>query len=62
MGMDVMNDLKLSYLLVVVYNLTILGGAAYLITMHDWSNWTMLLAIILLGSFSTKDDKEESKE
>lgn len=53
-----MNDLKYSYILIVIYNLTILGGAAYLITAHDWSNWTMLLAILLLGSFSTKNDKQ----
>lgn len=60
MDLDAMNDLKFSYILIVLNNLTILGGAAYLITAHDWSNWTMLLAILLLGSFSTKDDKDEN--
>lgn len=57
-----MNDLKLSYLVVVFWNLCMVGGAAYLITVHNWSPWTMLLAIILLGSFTTKDEKNDKEK
>ena len=37
-------------LLIVVYNLTILGTTVYLVSEKDWSPWWFLLAIGLLAS------------
>ena len=39
-------------LLVMIYNLCILFGAVYLVTEYDWSEWTMLLAVLLLWTIS----------
>jgi hypothetical protein len=49
-----MKDL-LAILLVMLYNLTILGGTTYLIAYLDWSPWWYLLAVLLLVSGKLKD-------
>lgn len=42
--------------LVVVYNLTLLAGASYLVYYKDASAWIYVLAIVFAGSWKT--DKE----
>lgn len=37
--------------LVLIYNLALLAGSAYLIIEHDWSSWILLLALILAASW-----------
>jgi hypothetical protein len=50
-----MKDL-LDSLLVIVYNLTILGGTVYLVAEKDWSPWWFVLSVLLMLS-KTKDKK-----
>lgn len=40
---------------VLVYNLTIIIGATYLIIAHDFSAWIYLLAILLLASWKKEN-------
>ena len=35
--------------LLCVYNLTLLGGTAYLVTVWQWSPYWFIVAILLLG-------------
>ena len=37
--------------LVLMYNLALLVGSAYLIIEHDWSSWILLLALIFAASW-----------
>jgi hypothetical protein len=39
--------------IVVLYNLSIIGGTAYLVAERGWSGWWFLFAIILLGNAKT---------
>lgn len=41
-------------LIVAIYNLCLLAGAAYLIEIYGWSNWTMFVAILLMSSSSSQ--------
>jgi len=50
-----MKDL-LDSLLVIVYNITILGGTVHLVAEREWSPWWFLLAVMLLST-KTKDQK-----
>ena len=50
-----MKDL-LDSLLVIVYNLTILGGTVYLVSEKDWSPWWFVLSVLLMLS-KTKVEK-----
>ena len=50
-----MKDL-LAILLMMLYNLTILGGTVYLVSEKDWSPWWFLLSALLMLS-KTKDKK-----
>jgi hypothetical protein len=43
--------------MLMVYNITLLSGTAYLIIQYNWSTWWFLLTVMLLGS-----DKREKKE
>ena len=40
----------IDFILVAVYNLTILGGTAYLVSEKNWSGWWFLLATLLLAT------------
>lgn len=46
----------LDTLLIICYNITILGSTVYLIEFHDWNPWWMLLAVGLLAT-SRKETK-----
>lgn len=35
---------------VAAFNFAVLAGCAYLVTVHGWSAWWFLLAILCLGS------------
>ena len=50
-----MKDL-LAIALVLVYNITILGGTVYLVAERDWSPWWFLLSVLLMLS-KTKVEK-----
>lgn len=42
--------------MILVYNLTIVAGASYLIVVYNWSMWTYLLAMFFLLSLRKNDD------
>lgn len=48
----------LSFLILVLYNVAILGFCSYIVFWRGHSGWWFLLAIILLGQFK-KNDKLE---
>ena len=43
--------------LVLVYDLMLLAGTAYLVQEYAWSMWTFLLACVLMVSVNFKDEK-----
>lgn len=43
-------------LIILLYNLTLLVGASYLVYYKDASAWLFVLAIIFAGSWSEKDE------
>lgn len=43
--------------LILVYNITILGGTVYLVAERDWSPWWFLLSVLLMLSIKMKDEK-----
>ena len=49
------------FIFAVLYNLTILGGTAYLVGEHNWSPWWFLMTVMLLAGSSTNSDKKEEK-
>lgn len=44
-------------ILVLLYNLTVLGATVFLIQECEWSPWWFLLSVMLLLSIKTKEDK-----
>ena len=45
-------------LFVILYNLTLVAGTAYLIALHGWSAWWFLAAAFFIMSYK-KGDKNE---
>lgn len=43
-------------LMILTYNLTLAGGACYLIYYKDASAWLLLLALMLAGSWKERKD------
>lgn len=41
---------------IVLYNLTLVAGTAYLIAMHDWSPWWFLLTIMFMANIFKKNE------
>ena len=46
----------LAMLLMIVYNLTILGATVYLISEKNWDPWWMLLAVALCVSYKASKE------
>ena len=46
----------LAILLMVVYNLTILGGTVYLIQFYEWNPWWILLAVLICVNYKTRKE------
>ena len=49
----------ITFIIAALYNLTLLGGTAYLVVNYQWSPWWFLLTAFLLANASSKSDKEE---
>ena len=47
------------FIFAVLYNLTILGGTAYLVGEHNWSPWWFLMTVMLLASSSSEKKEDE---
>jgi hypothetical protein len=46
---------------VLIYNLCVLAGTAYLVALHDWSPWWFLFALMILLQWERKETKENDK-
>jgi hypothetical protein len=49
------------FIFAALYNLTILGGTAYLVAEHNWSPWWFLMTVMLLASSSDKSKEKEDE-
>lgn len=45
----------ITILLLVIYNLTLLVGTAFLVQVYDWSPWWFLFTVLILGNYK-KDE------
>ena len=55
-----MKDVKelIVLLMVILYDLVLLIGTAYLVQEHGWSMWTFLLTMCFFMTAKTKDEKD----
>ena len=51
-----LNETIVSFL-ILVYNLILVAGTAYLVALHDWSMWTFLLTMCFM--LTVRTSKEE---
>jgi hypothetical protein len=42
---------------VLLYNLTLVAGTAYLVALHGWSGWWFLLTLLLMMNYNKNDEK-----
>lgn len=45
-------------LTVILYDVFLIAGTAYLVQEHNWSMWTFLLAMCFFMTARTKDEKD----
>jgi hypothetical protein len=45
----------LEIVLVLAYNLALLAGSAYMITVHDWSAWILVVALMFAASWGDRE-------
>ena len=53
-----MTDSTIVKIAILVYDLLLLAGTAYLVAIHNWSMWTFLLAAVF---FMTSKNNNETK-
>ena len=46
----------IAVIFVLLYDLVLLAGTAYLVQEHNWSMWTFLLAALFFTTAKTKKD------
>ena len=51
-----MTDSTIVKIAILVYDLALLAGTAYLVAIHNWSMWTFLLAAIFFMTSKSKDE------
>lgn len=56
-----MKDFKelIVLLMVILYDIFLLAGTAYLVEVYHWSMWTFALTMIFFMTAKTKDEKED---
>ena len=55
-----MTDSTIVKIAILIYDLLLLAGTAYLVAIHNWSMWTFLLAAVFF--MTSKNKNEENKE
>ena len=55
-----MNDDTTVKIAILIYNLVLLAGTAYLVAIHNWSMWTFLLAAIFLMTPKNNNETKSS--
>ena len=53
-----LNETIVSFL-ILVYNLILVAGTAYLVALHDWSMWTFLLTMCFMLTVRTSNEKKD---
>jgi hypothetical protein len=48
----------MNILFVLLYDITLLAGTAYLVQEYNWSMWTFLLAAVFFTTLETKKTKD----
>ena len=51
-------SLNLNIIAILLYNLCLVTGTAYLVAVYDWSPWWFLLTLLLLCNYSKTDVKD----
>jgi hypothetical protein len=54
------SSINLNIIAILLYNLCLVAGTAYLVAVYDWSPWWFLLTVVLLSNYiktNVKDDK-----
>jgi len=46
---------------IILYDLILVAGTAYLVTFHDWSLWTFLITICFFITTKRSDDSEKKE-
>lgn len=46
-------------LMVILYDVFLIAGTAYMVQEHQWSMWTFLLTMMFFMTAKTKDEKED---
>lgn len=49
------------FVVVFLYRISLLAGWAYLVQVHGWSLWWLILVLALWGSLSSEQDRVEDK-
>lgn len=52
-------SLNLNIIAILLYNLCLVTGTAYLVTVYDWSPWWFLLTILLMSSYEKNTRRDE---
>lgn len=50
--------LNLNIIAILLYNLCLVTGTAYLVAVYDWSPWWFLLTLLLICNYSKTDGKD----
>jgi len=51
-----------SYIAMLIFDLAVLAGTAYLITEHKWSEWWLVLAVLMCNGSSPRKFIEAGKK
>lgn len=51
--------MKFNIIAVMIYNLILVAGTAYLVALYDWSPWWFVLTIALMANYYRKEDKDD---
>lgn len=51
--------MKFNLIAIMLYNLILVAGTAYLVAIYDWSPWWFALTVLLMANYSKKDENEK---
>lgn len=53
--------MNFNVIVIMIYNLCLVAGTAYLVALHDWSPWWFLLTIMLMANYYRKEDSNDKQ-
>lgn len=54
------HSLNLSVVTILIYNLCLVAGTAWLVAVYDWSPWWFLLTILFMANYEKMADYEKT--